>query len=140
MTTNSKRNQILTTVLKCTCRECNCRDVSECSEFPCSCCHLEHATKNNMIRIETKSLMESEYLRFSVIGLKPKTKVFGVFVKDKTVIESGVNPQPILLGKIKYYAPWRQYCYFPVGESVLANSCLIDIHTFIAKLKDGYLQ
>ena len=67
------------------------------------------------------SLMESKYLRFSVIGLKPKTKVYGVFVKDKTIIESGVTPQPILLGRIKYHGPWRQYCYFPVTDETVIH-------------------
>ena len=34
------------------------------------------------------------------------------------------------LGLIQWYAPWRQYCFYPYGNIVLAGSCLKDIDEF----------
>jgi len=38
--------------MKCLCGECSCRDVDECSEYPCNCCWLEHG-KAKLMRIQT---------------------------------------------------------------------------------------
>lgn len=37
----------------------------------------------------------------------------------------------VLLGVVKWYAPWRRYCYFPLQDIVLDAACLGDIVTFI---------
>jgi len=31
------------------------------------------------------------------------------------------------IGSIKWYGPWRKYCFFPVGNTVWSNDCLVDI-------------
>lgn len=36
-----------------------------------------------------------------------------------------------LLGQIKWYAPWRQYCFFPADDCVFNHSCLTEIVQFI---------
>jgi len=64
--------------------------------------------------------MISKYLYFKVVEEKPKTFVWGVYTKQGDE----------LLGQIKWYAPWRQYCYFDFC-SVMAKSCLRDISNFI---------
>ena len=32
-------------MVKCICPDCNCRDASECSEYPCNCCHLNEGLR-----------------------------------------------------------------------------------------------
>ena len=35
------------------------------------------------------------------------------------------------LGKIKWYAPWRKYCFYPIGGCVFETVCLGEIIQFI---------
>ncbi len=67
----------------------------------------------------------SKYLEFSIIGLKPKTKVIAVESKH-----SGT-----MLGEIKWFARWRQYAFFPGRETVFNVECLNDIITHIKGLR-----
>lgn len=53
--------------------------------------------------------------------LPPKTMVW-----DVTNKKSGE-----LLGRIKYYANWRQYCFFPATCTVFSAGCLAEITGFI---------
>ena len=39
-----------------------------------------------------------------------------------------------VLGEVKWYGPWRQYCYFPIVQAVYSNGCLKDIAHFIGQL------
>jgi len=34
------------------------------------------------------------------------------------------------LGYVKWYAPWRKYCYFPAQDIILDEHCLADIAGF----------
>jgi len=38
------------------------------------------------------------------------------------------------LGIVKWYGPWRRYCYFPSGPAVYSAGCLKDITHFIEQL------
>ena len=38
------------------------------------------------------------------------------------------------LGEIKWYGPWRAYCYFPPSLAVYSAGCLQDIASFIGQL------
>lgn len=38
------------------------------------------------------------------------------------------------LGMVKWYGPWRQYCYFSAGGSVYNVGCLSDISNFIEQV------
>ena len=55
---------------------------------------------------------------------KPKTEVFAVMTKD----------QEVTLGVIKWYAPWRQYCYIPDDNTIYSRGCMADINDFVEKL------
>ena len=46
------------------------------------------------------------------------------------------NKSDDVLGKIQWYSPWRQYCYFSVGGSVYNPECLSDIKEFLQQVKD----
>ena len=38
------------------------------------------------------------------------------------------------LGQVMFYGPWRQYCYFPKGDTVLNKTCLDNIAEFLQKV------
>lgn len=71
----------------------------------------------------------SEYLQFigPLIGhnLK-KTKEFRVLSAHNDSV----------LGYIKWYGPWRQYCFFPREDCVWSSGCLADLAAFIKGLMD----
>lgn len=68
----------------------------------------------------------SEFIEFELIEKKPKTDVYAV--NNKT---SGD-----MLGIIKWYPAWRQYCFFPSEETLYERKCLKDINNFMQRLMD----
>ena len=62
-----------------------------------------------------------EYIYFVHIAKKSKTHVY-----ECRNIKSGDR-----LGTISWFAPWRQYCFFPAAARVFNMGCLEDIKTFI---------
>jgi len=70
-------------------------------------------------------MTESKYLEFEeIIFPKNKTKIFTVISKSRRDC----------LGRIKWYGPWRQYCFFPTEETVWNFECLKDVRRVIQKL------
>ncbi len=47
-----------------------------------------------------------------------------------------------VLGIVKWYGPWRQYCYFPTVQAVYSAGCLNDMADFINQLEmiGGYTK
>ena len=70
----------------------------------------------------------SKYLEFSESDSKPRTKVWDVWTR------SGDH-----FGEIKYYAPWRQYCYH-VDGLVFSRKCLSDLFDFLEAHKDDRVE
>lgn len=68
----------------------------------------------------------AEYIKFILIQKKPKTNIYNV--KN---IDSGHT-----LGIIKWAGAWRQYCFFPFGNTRYDRKCLTEIIKFIQKLMD----
>lgn len=56
---------------------------------------------------------------------KPKTSVFDVFSKHDNV-----------LGEVKWFPQWRQYCFFPEDDCVFSKGCMNDITDFISQLTE----
>jgi len=71
-------------------------------------------------------MIKSKYMEFDYIGSTGKTDIWNVLSKSSGFI----------LGKIKWYGPWRQYCFFPSPNSVFNNSCMSDIQGAIKELMD----
>lgn len=73
-------------------------------------------------------MKEDKWLEFKEkVLLKPsKTKKYMVLSKCTNFI----------LGEIKWYPPWRHYCFFPDSEftTVYSDRCLLSISEFITKL------
>lgn len=70
-------------------------------------------------------LKETKHLSFYLEERKPKTII--VKVENKSMEDLGI---------IKWYAPWRQYCYMGECDIILAKSCLQDIQEFITELME----
>jgi len=43
-----------------------------------------------------------------------------------------------VIGEIKWYSHWRQYCFFPLGGTVFSAGCMKDIQGFISRAMDDY--
>jgi len=65
-----------------------------------------------------------KYINFELIEQKPKTGV----------CKCCNNKSNIELGIIKWYSPWRQYCYFPTCPAIYSKGCLDDINDFINQI------
>jgi hypothetical protein len=37
------------------------------------------------------------------------------------------------LGEIRWYGPWRQYCFMPCSDTVFNHGCLADIAAFLVE-------
>jgi hypothetical protein len=67
-----------------------------------------------------------QYIHFVIIANKPRTQVYSCR-NNRSMDE---------LGQIKWYGPWRQYCYFPTVQAVYSAGCLKDIQDFMEELKN----
>jgi hypothetical protein len=71
-----------------------------------------------------------KYIRMVELEPKPKTKVWRV----EPIGGEDWNEE---LGIVKWYAPWRQYCFFPSWKDILnyalvfSSGCLRDIVDFL---------
>jgi len=63
----------------------------------------------------------SKWIEFIRTTPNKKTEVWEIYTR-------GLDTY---LGIIKWYAPWRRYCFFPVRETVFEEVCLRDIAKFI---------
>ena len=68
-----------------------------------------------------------KYIHFVEVEKKPKTSVW----------ECRNNRSEDTLGRVKWYGPWRQYCFFPepFAELVLNDGCMRDICHFMGQLR-----
>lgn len=70
-------------------------------------------------------MIESRYLKFDKVGDTGKTEIWDVLSKSSDYI----------LGQIKWYVQWRQYCFFPSrGDCVFNVQCMSDISSAIKEL------
>lgn len=69
-------------------------------------------------------MIDSKYLKFMLIEEKPKTKVYAIINKKHN----------FQIGIIKWYARWRQYCFYPDNETIWNSDCLNTIRVFLRSL------
>ena len=65
-----------------------------------------------------------KYINFVEVESKGKTSVWMCLSKDA-----------YKLGEVKWYGPWRQYCFFP-ENAIFNKGCLEDVNDFIKQLMD----
>lgn len=68
-------------------------------------------------------MKESKYLEYFKAGHTGKTDVYDILSKSSGAV----------LGHIKWYGPWRQYCFFPSLQTVFNPDCLNHINGFISE-------
>jgi len=67
---------------------------------------------------------ETEYLVFREFETEGKTNRYYVLSKSQHI-----------LGTIKWYGAWRQYCFYPQGTTIFNRTCLNDISKFVGELQ-----
>ena len=63
----------------------------------------------------------SKYLEFMYCSDTGKTKIIQVLNRN----------HGDWLGEIRWYGPWRQYCFMPASDAVFNKGCLNDINSEI---------
>ena len=76
-------------------------------------------------RDSDRLVKETEYLRIYDTGPTESGKTWTWAVANRK--SGGV------LGQIRWYPPWRRYCYFPRGGTVLSAGCMRDVVRFITR-------
>lgn len=62
-----------------------------------------------------------KYIDFELVYQLPKTARFAVRnIKSQSIV-----------GYVKWYNGWRQYCFFPEPDCIFSSECLNDIINFI---------
>ena len=69
-----------------------------------------------------------KYIGFRIKQVKPKTLVHEVFSKD--------NDETI--GVVKWYPPWRHYCFFPCADTVFSDRCMLRIGEFVKSANEAH--
>lgn len=68
----------------------------------------------------------SRYMYVEKYEEKPKTSVYHVYsVSDD-----------VFLGEVKWWGPWRQYCFFPEEATIYSVGCMEDIVKFVKVLME----
>lgn len=71
--------------------------------------------------------------QYQFISFK-KIEMVGIF--SRWYVKNNISKQSI--GVVAWYAPWKQYCFFPnSSQIVLSGGCMIDIKNFMIELRDG---
>jgi hypothetical protein len=75
-----------------------------------------------------ESIKETKYLSFVINYVKGKGKT--------KVIDIVNNHYHEVIGEIKWFGRWRQYCFFPIAETVWNKTCLDDVQEVIKNLME----
>jgi hypothetical protein len=68
-------------------------------------------------------------------------KNFIVFIEMKSALKTRQFliknlSKDLVLGRIAYEPHWRQYCFYPLGETVWSDGCLEEIQQQIKHLRE----
>ena len=72
----------------------------------------------------------SQFIEFVMVEKKPKTKMYAV---------KKITAHPFMgdiLGFIKWYGSWKQYCFFPEPNTTFNIDCMSYIIEFIKDLME----
>ena len=56
-----------------------------------------------------------------------------IWIVASTLDKEDSREQYTWLGQVKWYAPWRRYCFFPAERTIFEQQCLRDIADFCAQ-------
>lgn len=60
--------------------------------------------------------------------------------RKTSVWEISSNSNGAVLGYVKWYGAWRQYCFFPEPECIFNTGCLAEITTFMTSATTEHRQ
>ena len=69
---------------------------------------------------------ETKYLAFVIAPTEKKTLTVAIINRHHQEI----------IGEIKWFAKWRQYCFFPYKDTVWNTTCMDDVHSVIKELME----
>lgn len=72
------------------------------------------------------AIKPSKYITFDIVGSTAQTDVINIL---------SISSQ-FILGQIRWYGPWRQYCFMPSARSVFNRTCMGEIVDKINELMD----
>lgn len=67
-----------------------------------------------------------EYIEMNLLQMDVKKKT-------ETYAVRNIRSQEVI-GYIKWEGAWRQYCFYPEGQTIWSRSCLMDVQDFLCKL------
>lgn len=71
-------------------------------------------------------MLESEFIYVEKVELpKRKTPIYKLF---------SMSNNDIKLGEIKWFGAWRQYCFYPEGNTIFDRKCLTYINNFLEEV------
>lgn len=71
-------------------------------------------------------MLESEFIYVEKLELpKRKTPIYKLF---------SMSNNDIKLGEIKWFGAWRQYCFYPEGNTIFDRKCLTYINNFLEEV------
>lgn len=71
-------------------------------------------------------MLESEFIYVEKVELpKRKTPIYKLF---------SMSNHDIKLGEIKWFGAWRQYCFYPEGNTIFDRKCLTYINNFLEEV------
>ena len=80
-----------------------------------------------------KTLKETPYLVFFALDEEEKTKK----QPKKTKLIGIVNKHhEEVIGEIRWFSRWRQYCFYPYPNTIWNITCLTDVNSVIKDLMD----
>ena len=71
-----------------------------------------------------------KYINFDLFETKGKTNIY--------ICHNNKNQG--LLGRVKWFFEWKQYCFFPDNHIVISSSCLHDIKDFVETVNIAHKQ
>lgn len=75
--------------------------------------------------------LEADFKYFCVRAGKNRDKAKRTFVYDIVDLRNGK------LGVVKWFGPWRQYCFYPAADTVWNTDCMKDVQDFLSRLKQA---
>lgn len=58
----------------------------------------------------------------------------------KTPIYNIINNNNLKIGQIRWYGPWRKFCFYPDSDTIWDNNCLQDVLNIINDYNSKWRQ
>lgn len=58
----------------------------------------------------------------------------------KTLIYNIINNNNLKIGQIRWYGPWRKFCFYPDSDTIWDNKCLQDVLNIINDYNSKWRQ